>query len=166
MIEGLSSWIMSIAGVICLSVIVELVLPDGQMNRYIKGTFSFIIILVIIMPVPKLLGQQLNTSDILNYEEITIDDDYIYQLNLDKINSLQANIEEDILKRGYENVRVYISCDIFGNSLSFESITVDINNLVITDNAEHNNITKIKQDITSLIQGYVDIEEEAILYDG
>lgn len=166
MIEGLSSWIMSIAGVICLSVIVELVLPDGQMNRYIKGTFSFIIILVIIMPVPKLLGQQLNISDILNYEEITIDDDYIYQLNLDKINSLQANIEEDILKRGYENVRVYISCDIFGNSLSFKSITVDINNLVITNNAEHKNITKIKQDITSLIQGYVDIEEEAILYDG
>ena len=89
MLNELSTWIMSIAGIICLSVVVELMLPDGQMNRYIKGTFSFIIILVIIMPIPKLLGTELKFPNIFDYDNIQVDEDYIYQLNLDKINKVK-----------------------------------------------------------------------------
>ncbi len=165
MLNDLSTWIISIAGVICLSVIVELVLPEGQMNKYIKGTFSFIIIFVIIMPIPSLLGKELDFSNIFDYEEIQVDEDYIYQLNLDKINSIKYEIEEDIQKHGYLNVSIYISCDIFDNAMQFKSILVDLTNLVISENAEHNNITKIKQDITAIICSYVTIDEEAILYD-
>ena len=33
MIGNISSWVLSIAGVICVSVLVELLMPDGQMNR-------------------------------------------------------------------------------------------------------------------------------------
>ena len=121
MLSDISSWIMSIAGIICLSVIVELVLPDGQLNRYIKGIFSFIILLVIISP---------------------------------------------IKESGYQNVVIYINCDIFDNAMQFKSIFVDLKNIVITENAEHTNITKIKEEITSIIKSHVDIDEEAILYDG
>ena len=166
MIGDISTWIMSIAGVICLSVIVELMLPDGQMNRYIKGIFSFIIILVIILPIPNLLGKELNFSNIFDYDNISVDDDYIYQLNLDKINIVRDEIENNIKEHGYENVKVYINCDIFGSSLNFKSITVDITNLVITQNAEHKNITKIKEDITEIIQSYVDLNRGDVLYDG
>ena len=166
MINDISTWIISIAGVICLSVIVELMLPDGQMNRYIKGIFSFIIILIIIMPIPNLLGKELDFSNIFNYEDVTVDEDYIYQLNLDKINIIQDEIESDIEKHGYKNVKLYINCDIFDNSMKFTSITVDITNLVITENAEHKNITKIKQDITEIIQSHVDLNKGDILYDG
>ena len=112
MISELSTWILSIAGVVCLSVIVELVLPEGQMNRYIKGTFSFIIILVIILPLPKLLGQKIDLGNIFSYDEIKVDDDYLYQLNLDKINSLKEKIEKEVLDHGYQNVSIYINCNI------------------------------------------------------
>ena len=49
MIDGISNWILSIAGIICLSVIVELIMPEGQLNRYIKGVFSFIVVFVIVL---------------------------------------------------------------------------------------------------------------------
>ena len=166
MISELSTWILSIAGVVCLSVIVELVLPEGQMNRYIKGTFSFIIILVVILPLPNLLGQKIDLGNIFSYDEIKVDDDYLYQLNLDKINSLKEKIEKEVLDHGYQNVSIYINCNIFENSLTFKSITVELENLVISENAEHKNITKIKKDITSIIKSYIEIDEEAILYDG
>ncbi len=166
MIGDISSWIISIAGVVCLSVIVELVLPDGQMNRYIKGIFSFVIILVIIMPLPSLLGKEFDFSNIFNTEEIVADDDYLYQLNLDKTRVIREEIENEIYNHGYYNVKVYINCDIFENQLAFKSITVDISNLVISENAEHKNITKIKQDITEIIQSHIKIEEREILYDG
>lgn len=165
MLNELSTWIISIAGVVCLSVIVELMLPEGQMNKYIKGTFSFVIILVIIMPIPKLLGTKFDFSNIFNYVDVQVDEDYIYQLNLDKINTIKKDIENEIDKHGYKNAELYINCDIFDNTLKFSSIFVDLTNLVISENAEHKNITKIKQDITSIIKDFVNIKEEDILYD-
>lgn len=166
MLSDISSWIMSIAGIICLSVIVELVLPDGQLNRYIKGIFSFIILLVIISPIPSLLGKSFDFSNIFDYGDVQVDEDYIYQLNLDRINLVKGEIEDDIKESGYQNVVIYINCDIFDNAMQFKSIFVDLKNIVITENAEHTNITKIKEEITSIIKSHVDIDEEAILYDG
>ena len=166
MIGDISTWIMSIAGIICLSVIVELMLPDGQMNRYIKGIFSFVIILVIIMPIPNLIGKEINFSNIFDYDNVAVDEDYIYQLNLDKINIVRDEIENDIQLHGYENVKIYIDCDIFDNAMKFESITVNITNLVISENAEHKNIAKIKDDITDIIQSHLQIDRGSILYDG
>lgn len=166
MLCELSNWILSIAGIICVSVIVELILPDGQMNRYIKGIFSFIIILVVIMPIPKLLNRDLDFSNIFDNSGYEIDSDYLYQVNLDKMNSVKNEIEKQIEKRGYLNVVVSINCDIFDNSMQYKSIFVDLSDLVISGQAEHNNISKIKKDISSIIMAIIDIDEEAILYDG
>ena len=41
MVSTLSAWILSIAGIVLLSVLVELILPAGSMSKYIKGIFAF-----------------------------------------------------------------------------------------------------------------------------
>lgn len=166
MLSTLSGWILSIAGVICISVIVELVMPDGQMNSYIKKILSFIIVLVIILPLPKLLKTEIDLNNIFDYSEnIEVDEDYLYQLNLNKINIAKDDIETKIKSHGYNNVFVYVNADIFQNSMRFKSITVDLSGLVISGNSEHNDITKIKKDISKIITEYVTIDEEAIIYD-
>lgn len=166
MLSELSTWIMSIAGIICISVMVELILPEGQMNRYIKNILSFVIILIIILPVPKLLGKELKINNIFSFDQnIEVDKDFLYQLNLDKINLIKEDIEDKIHKRGYENVSIYINCNIFENQMNFKSITVDLTNLVISQNSEHKDIIKIKKDIVSIITEILDIDEEVIYYD-
>ena len=37
-----SAWLLSIAGVVILSVLAEFVLPEGQMNRYTKNFQTFL----------------------------------------------------------------------------------------------------------------------------
>ena len=166
MLAEMSKWILSIAGVICASVIIEFVLPDGQINKYIKGILSFIIVLVIIMPLPKLLNSKYDYSNIFNVENnIEVDEDYLYQLNLDKINALQDDIKKDVLSHGYKNVEIYVSADIFQSQMTYKSINVDLTRLVISENAEHNDITKIKKDITQIIKSYIKIDEEDIFYE-
>lgn len=166
MFSSISSWILSIAGIITLSILIELILPDGQINRYIKGVFSFVVVFVIISPVPKLLNKDFDYSQIFNYgEEIQVDENYIYQLNLDKINSLKEDIEEKISSQGYKNVVIYINADIFENNLSFKSISVDLSSLVISNNAEHIDISKIKKHIVSIIKNHIEIDEEVIFFD-
>ena len=163
--SGISNWILSIAGIVCLSVIVELILPDGQMNKYIKGIMSFIITLVIITPLPSLLKSKKDYSNIFDYEgAIEVDEDYLYQLNLDKANAVKQDIENEINALGYKNVFVFISCDIFESKMTFVSVNVDISDLVITDNAEHNDIANIRKDITKIIQTKINLDEEAIFY--
>ena len=92
------------------------------MNKYIKGILSFIIVLVIIMPLPKLLKTEVNFDKIFDYNKnISVDEDYLYQLNLNKINIAKEDIEAKILKQGYKNVSVYVSADIFDNKMLFKS---------------------------------------------
>ncbi|MBO5394391.1 MAG: stage III sporulation protein AF [Clostridia bacterium] len=167
MFASVSSWILSIAGIICLSVLVELVLPDGQMNRYIKGIFSFIVVFIIISPLPKLLNKNIDISSIFSYEQsFQLDEEYLYQLNLDKLNSLQSAIEKEIKTNGYENVALYINADIFNNEMQIKSVSVDLTQLVILENAEHRDIVKIKNHITTIVKKHIDIDEEMIMYDG
>lgn len=165
MISTLSSWILSIAGIILLASLVELMLPIGAMNKYIKGIFAFIITLVILTPLPKLINQQIDISSFFESENIKIDTDYIYQLNLDKINSLQNDIKTEISNNGYKNVEVYISCDIFDNVFQIKFATIDLTRLVITSNAEHTNIMKIKQQITEIVKKHLNIGEDDIYYE-
>ncbi len=164
MIGTISSWIMSIAGVILLSAIVELIMPNGQINRYIKGIFSFIIVLVIIMPIPKLLNIKLDLSNVFNSQEIVLQEDYLYQINLDKIMKTKEELERDIEEKGYGEVVVSINADIFASQIEIKSIYVDISKIVIKGNAAHKDIVGIRYDIVNIIQNRIQIKEGQVLF--
>ncbi len=166
MLTTISSWIISIAGVICISVIVELILPNGQMNRYIKGIFAFIIILVIIMPLPKLLNLKIDLSNVFNTQEITLQDEYLEQLNLNKLMMLKEETEKDIEKTGYSNVVVSINADIFAKKVEIKSVYVDISQIVINEKAPHKDILNIRKLLAAIVKNNIGIEEGKIYFDG
>lgn len=43
----MKGWILSVVGVIALGVLVDIVLPDGKIAKYVKGAFSLTVVLVI-----------------------------------------------------------------------------------------------------------------------
>ena len=43
----MGAWIMSVVGVICLGVLLEIVLPSGKTTKYVRGTFSLLVVYVI-----------------------------------------------------------------------------------------------------------------------
>ncbi|MDE7208303.1 MAG: stage III sporulation protein AF [Clostridia bacterium] len=50
----MSGWLIGIVGVVSLGVLIEVLLPEGENSKYIRGIFSIIVILLIIYPLPKL----------------------------------------------------------------------------------------------------------------
>lgn len=164
--SSISAWILSIAGIICLSILVELIMPDGNMSKYIKTIFSFVIIFVIISPVPKLLNKELNINSIFQYEDVELQKDYLYQINIYKLEEIQNCIEDEILKSGYEEVNISISADVFQEKLEFNAVYVDLSNLVISQNAMHKNIVDIQKDIKTIVVEYTNIKEEVIYFEG
>lgn len=165
MISSISAWVLSIACIICLSVLVELVLPSGQMNKYIKGIFSFFVLFVIISPIPKLLNLNINGDSFLDYGFVQVDEDYIAQLNMDKLTSLTKSAEDAITELGYENSVVSLEADIFSTSFKVKSATIDLSGLVITSSAKHKDIVSIREEITVLISTLLNLEKEEVYFE-
>lgn len=71
----LSAWITGIVGVICLGILLEIVLPEGQTSKYVKGAFSLLVVFVIAAPLPNMIGALKNWEP--TFSEIQPDEDFI-----------------------------------------------------------------------------------------
>lgn len=124
----ISSWLLSIAGVVLLCVLCEFIIPDGQMNKYVKSIFSFVILLVIILPLPKIFKSEIDIENLLKFDT-SLQENYLEQINLDKLNLLSEQVSKKIREEGFENVVVSINANIFATTLEVFGMTVDIKNM-------------------------------------
>ena len=156
----MTAWILSIAGVTILSVLVDLILPSGQTAKYIKNVFAFVLIFVIISPLPSLIKGKFNVNDIFESEEIILQEDFIYQVNRDKLTALKKSITDALDEEGFKNVLVTINADIFQIDMQIKEINVDLSDLVIDENSGHIDIEKAITEIIVKLVG----EEVIIIF--
>ena len=156
----MTAWILSIAGVTILSVVVDLILPSGQTAKYIKNIFAFVMILVIISPLPALIKGNFNVNDIFESEEIVLQEDYIYQVNRDKLTALEKEITSSLEEKGIKNVVVTINADIFQIEMKILEVNVDLSDLVIDENSGHIDIEKAITEVVNRLVG----EEVIIIF--
>lgn len=156
----MTAWILSIAGVTILSVAVDLILPSGQTAKYIKNIFAFVMILVIISPLPALIKGNFNVNDIFESEEIVLQEDYIYQVNRDKLTALEKEITSSLEEKGIKNVVVTINADIFQIEMKILEVSVDLSDLVIDENSGHIDIEKAITEVVNRLVG----EEVIIIF--
>ena len=149
----MTAWILSIAGVTILSVVVDLILPSGQTAKYIKNIFAFVMILVIISPLPALIKGNFNVNDIFESEEIVLQEDYIYQINRDKLTALEEEITSSLEEKGIKNVVVTINADIFQIEMKILEVNVDLSDLVIDGNSGHIDIEKAITEVVNRLVG-------------
>ncbi len=124
----ISSWLLSVAGIIILGVLCEMILPDGQMNKYVKVIFSFAVLLVLIMPLPNIFKTEIDINSILEFNP-SLQENYLEQVNLDKFNIINDSINKQILEQGFDGVEVYINSNIFSGTLEIYGVTVNLKNL-------------------------------------
>ena len=144
----MTEWLLSITGIILLSVIVEFILPEGQINRYIRGIFGFITIFVIIAPLPKLFNKEMDFSNFLSSYDIELQEDYLYEINLSKLNALQSDIVAELEKKGIENVKITYSADV--ENMEIFEISVDLRDMSFLNSSM--NKEKAKEEIESTIR--------------
>lgn len=158
--SSISTWIMSIAGVSILSVIVDLIMPNGQTKKYIKGIFAFVIVFVIISPLPNLINKNFAIDDIFQ-GEINLQDTYIYEINRSKIESLEKAISNDLVKEGINGAIININANIFTSDFQINAIFVDLSQTVINPKLQHIDINEL---IKSSILKFVSIDASKIIF--
>lgn len=97
----MASWLASILGVVVVGVIVELLTQNRRMGNFIRSIYGFIVLLVIVSPLPKLLKADWWTSraeEMVNAEMLE---------NLTQ-SSRQMQITQSLRLKGYDHALVTV----------------------------------------------------------
>ena len=156
--SSVSSWLLSIVGIIIIGSLIEIILPNSNLSKYIKSIFAFIVIFVIISPIISLIKDDISLD--ANYDNY-INNDFISSLNEDKINFLEKNIEMLCNAYGLKNVKVQIMSNQVENELILDTVQVFLYDLVIDENIEHIDKYQVLEDI---IKANLKIEKEKIVF--
>ena len=62
----MNEWIMSIVGITALGVLMDILLPEGETSKYIKGIFALFTVFVIIYPLPKIINGNFDYNFLFN----------------------------------------------------------------------------------------------------
>lgn len=151
----MSGWILGIIGIVFITVLVDVILPAGKTNVFIKSIFSLIFIYVVVSPILKLISD--NDIRINDFLEVKQADEMSEHLIIETEYKIQNKLHEN----GFHNVFVKVDGYSTKNQLIINKINVDLSKLIIINQDEH--IDKYKL-ITDLIISVVDINKEKIIY--
>ena len=155
----MSGYILSILGIVIVGVLVDIVVPSGTINKYIKSIYAIFVLAVILSPVIKFLS---NTHDInVNIAGYEINEDLMNYINTNKIKSLETNIENKLKDEGFDGIDIKINYSIESNELMINSCTVNMQNLVITSDKQHINKYEF---IIEVVREYTNLAAEEIIF--
>lgn len=60
---NLSAWVLSIVGIVVLTLMVDIIIPEGKTGKYIKGVFAMLTVFVIAMPLPKIFNSEFDLEE-------------------------------------------------------------------------------------------------------
>ena len=160
--SAISAWILGIVGVVVLSIIVDLVMPNGSTSKFIKNIFAFVIVIVILSPIVSFLSKKdIKLEDIFENNNITIQEEFLSNVNQKILNKLQKELENDIEEFGISGVQVGLKANIFEEKLNIEQVSIDLKKCVIDENISH---IDIKTSILKIVLRKINIEEEKIVF--
>lgn len=162
--SSISIWVLSIVGIIVLSILVDIILPSGQSSKFIKNIFGYLIIIVILSPIFSFFtNKTFDLNLIFETSAVEIQDNFIGKINRQILDRLEEGIEVECYDIGLDNIDVGIEADIFQNDIDITQISVDISKIVIRENFSH---TNIKVSITEIVLDNVNVQKELIVFYG
>jgi len=119
----MSGWIISIVGMVLMVTLVEIMLPEGQTAKYIKGVVALMIVYVVLLPIPQLLHAKIDINTFFNFteERYQIDESFIQIINEDKQSILSDELTDRLHAEGLSAAANVILSD--GEDISLVVIT-------------------------------------------
>jgi hypothetical protein len=157
-LSEISKWIISICGIVLVGVLIEVVLPDGRTSKLLKTIVGIFSVLIIILP---LKNFDFGTLDFSGLTDLVIDEEFVKERESEKIAYVENELENNLELNGYLNVSVKIDGEYNSDELQISSLYVDIENMVLNDEAL--NINKYTN-IVAIIKASVEVSEENVIF--
>ena len=140
----MSQWLLGVVGIISLGLLLEILIPDGQTSKYVKGAFSLLVIFALISPLPKMLGGEYDFNfDGVSYD---VDSDYVMYVTNQYTSNLEDDIEKALREQGINSV---VEIVVKGESVrEIDIVMAKIYLSSIDEKDENTHISRVK-DIVS-----------------
>ena len=149
------SWLLNVVGIVFAGAILDMVMPDGKTNKFIKHVFSVFVLYVIISPI---LSLKFDLQDVSGTSS-----NLLYFNNFEKIESLQDELCSDFESSGIQNCNLIINANYFDENCSVSSVYVDIVNAEYGSNLS---VNEVKEIIVSHIVNKLNVGVEDIVFYG
>lgn len=156
----MNSWLLSLVGIAFLGVLVDILTPRNNLNKFIKSVFAIFLLFIIVSPIKNLLHSSAEIFKVNEYLNIT-DENFFQRNNLARIRMLEENINTHLKNNEINGVNVIISANMLEFDFEIIEVVVDIKNLVLTKNITHKNKYEI---ISNAIRNVVNIKKDAIKF--
>jgi len=157
----MSGYILSILGVVVAGILIDIIMPSGTINKYIKSIYSIFIVAVIISPIIKFIT---NNKDFkFDYNEYQISEkllEYIYNKQVDE---QEKNIEILLSNEGFSNIDININFSIENNEIIYKNCDINLKNMVIDSDKQHINSYEY---IKEVVSKQLNLKSEEIVMDG
>ena len=144
-----------------LGVIIDVIIPSGNINKYIKSVFSIFVVAVIISPVVKFISNKNGIK--IDYTDYEMDKQLIEYIFEKRTENEENKIEIYLKDNGYDKIDINLNYSINNNELDYISCTINLENLVISADKQHINkyefIKKTVKDFTNLTDEEIVINE-------
>ena len=156
----MTGYLLSILGIVIAGVFIDIIVPTGTINKYIKGVYSIFVVAVLISPVIKILNK---TNDLkITYEDYKINTNLLDYIHSQQVKLLEINIEKALEKEGFSKVDIILTFSIENDDLSYRSCQINLKNLVISKDKQHINKYEF---IREIIKEHTMLGDEEIIFD-
>ena len=156
----MSEWLIGVVGIIALGLLLEILIPEGQTSKYVKGAFSLLVIFAVISPLPKLLNgeYQLDFVD----TEYSVDRNYLVYTTSRYTSSIESDLEKVLAEQGIDSgVEIVIK---EGSVKDIEFVQVKIHLTGIDKNQENTHITRAREIVKNALSISQDKIDVRVLY--
>lgn len=135
------AWAISVVGVVIITVLCDIILPEGETNKYIKTVIGIISVLVLASPLPQLFdGQFVSSNNSQNNQTAgNIQYEYLEFACEQRQEALQNKVSMYLDAKGYKNSQVIAKYTVNHetNKIEFETLEVKLDKSVINDGSSN-----------------------------
>ncbi len=153
MVSFINSWAQGIILAVIISCVIEIILPGGNIKKYVKTVIGIYVLFVIVHPlISAVLNKKLNVDSIIDdtisqmseYEstDITIEtNNYIEKTYKQK---LQEDMSQKLNEKGYDinSLNLYIETENENSYGQINGIAMEISKIQKTEESNNKNITQ------------------------
>ncbi len=157
----MKGYILSILGIVLLGVVLEIMLPTGKINKFVRSIFSIFIIAVLVAPLVNFVTDTKQIS--LDYADYQTSANLLEYINKKKVISTQESIKNTLKENGFSNVDIILNYSTENGDLVINSCNVNLKNMVILSDNLHINKYEF---IGNVIRQETNLTSEVIIFDG
>jgi len=154
-------WIFRIVGIGAVGVLLDVLMSEGETNKYVKSIFALITVFVIVSPLPDLLNKEIDFESLFGSQNtaVAVDDGYLKAFYQERFEIKENEIERIIAEKYDINVvaKIYFvqSCPE-----KIDVVYIYFENTVIDDKNEN----KYSSEVKNVVSKRLNIGKEKIIF--